>query len=285
VEGTGMWGAGLARLLRSAGHDVREVDRPDRSTRRRLGKSDPLDAEAAARQVLAGTATTRPKHADGAVEALRLLALTRRSAHKARTAALAQLRSVLVTAPTGLRESLSGLRVPALLDRCAGMRPGAPVDPLSASRRALRTLARRALSLEAEIADATAAMDRLTAERAPALRGVFGVGPDVAAALLVTVGDNPDRLRSEASLAALCGVSPIPASSGLRTRHRLNRGGDRQANRALHTMTIVRMRYHAPTRAYVARRTAEGRRKPEIIRCLKRYLVRELHPILTSPTA
>jgi transposase len=276
VEGTGAYGAGLARHLRAAGHEVREVDRPDRRARRRLGKSDPLDAEAAARAVLAGTATTTPKAADGMVEAIRVLHLTRRSAEKARTAAWTQIRTLLVTAPADLREAFDGLRPAALLARCAGLRPGTPSDPGTATRVALRTLARRVRALDKELAATVAEIDRLTLERAPALRAIFGVGPDVAATLLVTAGDNPDRLRSEAALAALCGTSPIPASSGLRTRHRLNRGGDRQANAALYRVVISRMRHHAPTRAYVARRTAEGRTKREIIRCLKRYVAREI---------
>jgi transposase len=284
VEGTGSYGAGLSRHLRAMGHTVWEVDRPDRSTRRRLGKSDPIDAEAAARSILAGTATTRPKTADGVVEAIRLLLLTKRSARKARTAAMAQLRAVIVTAPAPLRGSLEGLDRGALLDRCAMMRPGVPVDPLTAARLALRTLARRVRALDAEVADTHAALGPLVARRAPRLLDAFGVGPDVAACLLVVAGDQPDRVATEAGFAALCGVSPIPASSGLRTRHRLNRGGDRQANAALHRVVLTRLRYHAPTRAYLARRTAEGRTRREIMRCLKRYLARELHPLLAPVT-
>ena len=283
VEGTGSYGAGLSRHLRAMGHTVWEVDRPDRATRRRLGKSDPIDAEAAARAVLAGTATTTPKGADGVVEAIRLLLLTKRSARKSRIAAMAQLRAVIVTAPAPLRESLEGLGGAALLERCAGMRPGDPADPLDAARLALRTLARRVRSLDAEIAATHADIGRLVARRAPRLLDALGVGPDVAASLLVVAGDQPERVATEAGFAAMCGVSPIPASSGLRTRHRLNRGGDRQANAALHRVVVTRLRYHAPTRAYLARRTAEGRTKPEIIRCLKRYLARELHPLLGPP--
>jgi transposase len=284
VEGTGSYGAGLARHLRASGHAVREVDRPDRQARRRLGKSDPLDAEAAARAVLAGTATTRPKRADGSVEALRLLVLTKRSAEKARSAAMIQLRAVMVTAPAELREALAGLGPAALLERCTAFRPAAPVDPRSATRHALRALARRIRVLDEELAEVVSAMDRLTLERAPALRATFGVGPDSAAALLVAAGDDADRLRSEAAFAALCGASPIPASSGLRTRHRLDRGGDRQANRALYVIVLTRLAHHAPTRAYVERRTAEGRTKREIIRCLKRYVAREVFPLLAGPT-
>lgn len=283
IEGTGSYGAGLARQLRASGHEVREVDRPDRSTRRRLGKSDPLDAEAAARSVLAGTATTRPRTADGTVEALRLLVLTKRSADKARTAAMTQLRAVIVTAPAVLRETLDGLGPAALLDRCAGLRPGEPVDPTSATRHALRALARRIRALDAELADVAGLVDRLTLQRAPALRARFGVGPHTAAALLIAAGDDPHRMRSEAAFAALCGASPVPASSGLRTRHRLNRGGDRQANCALYRIVLTRLSHHAPTKAYLARRTAEGLSKREIIRCLKRYVAREVFALLVAP--
>jgi transposase len=282
IEGTGMWGAGLARHLRDAGLDVLEVDRPDRQARRRLGKSDPIDAEMAARQVLAGTATTRPKTADGPAEVLRLLTLTKRSAEKARTAAIIQLRSVLVTAPAELREALRDLGTAELLRRCASLRPGTASDPRWATRRTLRTLARRILDLGAEVVDATREMDRITADRSPELRAVFGVGPDVAAALIVAAGDNPDRIGTEATFAALCGVSPVPASSGLRNRHWLNRGGDRQANCALYRIVLTRLATHGPTRAYVARRTTEGKGKKEIIRCLKRYVAREIHPILVG---
>lgn len=283
IEGTGSYGAGLARHLRAAGHEVREVDRPDRSTRRRLGKSDPLDAEAAARSVLAGTATTRPKAADGTVEALRLLVLTKRSADKARTAAMTQLRAVIVTAPAVLRETLDDLGPAALLERCASLRPGDPVDPTSATRHALRALARRIRAFDAELADVDALIDRLTLRRAPALRARFGVGPHVAAALLIATGDEPGRLRSEAAFAALCGASPVPASSGLRSRHRLNRGGDRQANCALYRIVLTRLAHHAPTRAYKARRIADGLSKREVIRCLKRYVAREMFPLLVAP--
>jgi transposase len=282
VEGTGSWGAGLTRHLLAAGHAVLEVDRPDRSSRRRLGKSDPIDAELAARQVLAGTATTLPKGGDGTVEALRVLLVTKRGADKARTAAISQFHAVMATAPADLREELQGLRLPARLRRCAAYRPGTGSDPRWGARTGLRILARRILALDEELAATTAELDRLTLEASPALRATFGVGPVVAASLLVAVGDNPERIGSEAAFAALCGVSPVPASSGIRNRHRLNRGGDRQANCALYRIVLTRMATHAPTRAYVARRTSEAKGKKEIIRCLKRYVARELHPILAG---
>lgn len=284
IEGTGSYGAGLARHLRAAGHTVREVDRPDRSSRRRRGKSDPIDAELAARAVLAGTATTRPKHADGAVEAMRMVQLAKRSAHKARTAALLQLRSILVTAPAPLREGLSGLAGRSLVLRCAALRSVGPGSPAGAARLTLRLLARRILALETEIGTLDGHLAALVAAERPALLDVFGVGPDTAAALLVAVGDNPDRVRSEAALAALCGVNPIPASSGLTRRHRLNRGGDRQANAALYRIVLVRLVHHQPTRDYMARRTDGDRRsKRDVIRCLKRYVARQLFPLLVTP--
>ena len=282
IEGTGMWGAGLARHLLGTGHAVLEVDRPDRSARRRLGKSDPIDAESAARQVLAGTATTLPKGGDGIAETLRVLLVTKRGAEKARTAAIGQLRSLVATAPADLRAELDGLRLAGLLERCAAFRPGAGSDPRWATRLALRTVARRILALEAELVDTVRELDRLTVVVAPALRGSTGVGPDTAATLIATMGDHPDRIDDEAAFAALCGAAPVPASSGVTTRHRLNRGGARQANRALHVVVLTRMAHDERTRAYVARRKAQGRTTREIMRCLKRYVARELYPLLIA---
>ena len=284
VEGTGSYGAGLARALRAAGERVIEVDRPDRSARRRQGKSDPLDAEAAARAVLSGRARTRPKDADGRVEMLRMLLLTRRSAEKARTAAISQLRALLVTAPAELRENLSGLGRRALLARCAALRPDASHSPGMIAKRCLRQLARRVAELDAEITELDAAMAGLVAHLAPGLLACYGVGPTIGATLLVTAGDNPERLGSEAAFAALCGVSPIPASSGLTNRHRLNRGGDRRANAALYRVVIVRLAHHAETQAYLGRYVSEGHHtKRDAIRSLKRYVARELYPHLLAP--
>ena len=282
VEGTGSYGAGLARYLRRCGSRVIEVNRPDRSTRHRKGKSDPIDAEAAALAVLAGTATGTPKDGDDRVEVIRMLKMTRDSAVKAQTQAVNQLKAVLVTAPDELRESLTGLGLVTLLDRCAALRPGELTTPLSAAKHALRLLARRALALRAEAQQLREHLNRLTAAAAPTLVEMTGVGPDTAAALLLTVGDNPHRLRSEAAFAALCGTNPVPASSGKITRYRLNRSGDRQANAALHRVVVTRMHWHEPTKIYVARRTAEGKTKPEIMRCLKRYLARQVYRCLMA---
>lgn len=280
IEGTGSYGAGLAHHLRRYGATLVEVNRPDRATRHRYGKSDPIDAEAAARAVLAGTANATPKHGDDRVEMLRILKLARDSAVKSQTQATNQIQAVLVTAPPELRETLHGLSRLALLDRCAGLRPGELSTPLAAAKHALRLLARRALALRAEAKDLRAELDALTALACPALVELTGIGPDGAAALLITAGDNPQRLRSEAAFAALCGTNPVPASSGKTTRYRLNRGGDRQANAALHRAVVTRMHWHEPTKAYVARRSAEGKTKAEIMRCLKRYLARQVYRCL-----
>jgi len=288
VEGTGAYGAGLARHLRRAQVTVIEVPRPDRRLRRNCGKSDPIDAEAAARAVLAGTATVIPKRGDGPVEAIRALRVARLGAIKAKTAATNTLRAMLITAPESLRAQLPSAGLPnTIIDACGRLRPDADrlEDPTQATKAALRSIAQRARALREEIDALDAQIQALLATTAPATFAVFAMGPDTTAALLVTVGDNPDRLRSERAFAHLCGVAPIPASSGKTNRHRLHRGGDRSANRALHIAVIVRMRYCPKTRAYVARRSAEGLSKPEIIRCLKRYLAREVYRTLRADFA
>jgi transposase len=284
VEGTGTYGAGLARYLAHQGAEVVEVDRPDRKTRHRQGKSDPIDAIAAARAVLAGTATGAPKTRTGPVEAIRALRVARRGAVKARTAALNQLHGLLVSAPEPLRAELTRLTAAELVARCAGFRvePARLLEPVMATRAALRAIARRVQVLEEEIAVADTRLRPATATVAPRTAALFGAGPDVAGQLLVTAGDNPERLRSEAALAHLTGTSPLPASSGRTDRHRLNRGGDRAANAAIHRIVLCRMRHHAPTRAYIHRRTAQGLSKREIMRCLKRYVVREVHTALLA---
>jgi transposase len=284
VEGTGTYGAGLARHLAAQGVTVIEVDRPDRKTRRRQGKSDPIDAVAAARAVLAGTATGAPKTRTGPVEAIRALRVARRGAVKARTAALNQAHGLLVSAPEAQRAELAGLTTTALIARCAGFRidPARLLEPVMATRAALRAIARRVQALEEEIALADARLRPAVTSVAPRTAALFGAGPDVAGQLLATAGDNPERLRSEAALAHLTGISPLPASSGRTDRHRLNRGGDRAANSAIHRIVLCRMRHHEATRAYVARRTAQGLSKKEIMRCLKRYVVREVHTALLA---
>ncbi len=284
IEGTGSYGAGVTRHLSDAGIEVFEVDRPDRSDRRLRGKSDTLDAENAARAVLAGRRTTTPKTKDGQVEALRVLRLTRSTAVKSRRAALQLLRNHIVSAPEELRDQVRNLTRMQLIRTCAAWRPDATGfrDPVVATRIALRSLARRILELNDEIADLDELIAPLVEELAPALVRAPGIGVEIAGQLLVTAGDNPDRLHSEAAFAMLCGAAPLPASSGKTQRHRLNRGGDRDANSALHLAVMVRMRADDRTRAYVARRTADGLSKMEIIRCLKRYLAREVFALLRA---
>ena len=292
VEGTSGYGAGLARYLSKAGIKVLEVERPKRRhqrSSRRNGKSDPLDAEAAARAVLAGEAAGEPKSGDGRVEMIRALRIARRSAVKVRSQAANQLKSLLVTAPEELRDRLRGLSTKEIVAAAIRFRPGAmPETPEEATRFALRSVARRHRSLSEEITELEVQLKRLVAEVAPDLPALLGVGTDHSATLLVVAGDNPERLNSEASFANLCGVAPIETSSGKVVRHRLNRGGNRDANRALHLICVVRMRHDQRTKHYVARRTAEGKSKREIIRCLKRYVAREIYRVLVSgvsPTA
>lgn len=285
VEGTGAYGAGLARHLAGEGVRVLEVPRPDRRLRRNRGKSDPIDAEAAARAVLAGTATVAPKLADGPIEAIRALHVAKLGAVKAKTAATNTLRSMILTAPETLRAQLPAAGLPnKIIDACCRLRPDEHRlgDPLQATKAALRSVALRARTLREEIRTLERQLTVLVADAAPVTLATFAMGIDTTSSLLVTVGDNPDRLRSEAAFARLCGVAPIPASSGKTNRHRLHRGGDRSANRALHIAVVVRMRYCQRTKTYVARRTAEGLSKPEIIRCLKRYLAREIFRALQA---
>jgi transposase len=288
VEGTGAYGAGLARYLVSEGVVVFEVPRPERRLRRARGKSDAIDAEAAARAVLAGVANVLPKLANGPVEAIRALRVARLGAIKAKTAATNTLRTMIITAPEPLRAQLPSAGLPnKVINACLRLRPDSSRlhDPEQATKAALRSVAGRAKALRDEIRVLDAQLAELIARAAPATSATFAMGPDTTSALLVTIGDNPERLRSEAAFARLCGVAPIPASSGKTNRHRLHRGGDRAANRALHIAVVVRMRYCERTRSYVARRTAEGLSKPEIIRCLKRYLAREIFQTLRTDYA
>ncbi|GAB2480630.1 IS110 family RNA-guided transposase [Jatrophihabitans fulvus] len=294
VEGTGSYGAALTRLLQSAGVRVVEVNRPSRAARRRDGKSDRLDAEQAARAVLAGTATAAPKSRTGAVEAIRLLRVTRSTAVKARTQATNALHAAVLAAPDELREHLQGVKGRALVTRCARLRAetgdlASLTDQperlhLAAAKTALRELATRWLALDAEARGLKKQLTALVSLYAPQLIALQGVGSETAAQLLITAGDNADRITGEAAFAKLCGVCPQPASSGRTTgRHRLSRGGDRDANSALYMITVTRLRRHDPTRRYVARRTAEGLSKREIMRCLKRYIAREIFAALPPP--
>ena len=276
VEGTGTYGAGLCRFLQRHDIDVVEVTRGDRQERRSHGKSDPVDAVAAARAAQSGKAVARPKSRTGNVEAIRALRLVRRSATRDRTGAVNQMRALVVTAPDEIREAFRGVTIHQLVNRAARLRPADPTSVEGATKFSLRELARRVQALDTEIERVNAVLGPLVAATAPGLIARHGIGTDTAATLLVTAGDNPDRLRSEASFAHLCGSAPIDASSGLIKRKRLNPRGDRRANEALWRIVLVRMSSEPRTRAYVTRRTLEGKSKREIMRCLKRYVAREV---------
>lgn len=280
IEGTGSYGAGLTSAVRRRGVGAVEVMRTDRRDRRLRGKSDTLDAENAARAVLCGVATAVPKTTDGVVEMIRQVTIAKDLAVKGRSAAMISLKTILVTAGPELREQLQGLPRMALITRCAALRPGPVRTVLAASKHTLRATARRWLSLDAEVVEHEKVLTQLTRHATPTLLAAHGIGPDTAAEMLIVAGDNACRVRSEPAWARLLGVAPVPASSGLTTRYRLNRGGHRQANAALYRAVIVRMQFHEPTKGYVRRRTAEGRTKREIIRCLKRLLAREIWTLM-----
>jgi transposase len=286
VEGTGSYGAGLARYLSANGIEVIEVIRPNRQVRRRRGKSDPTDAEAAARAVLSGEAAGAPKSRDGVAESLRALRVARQGAIKARTQAANQLRDLVVAAPEELRARLRSLTTEQRVAIAASFRPARTTTPTEGTKAAMRSVARRYEGLSEEITGLDKAMAGLVEEAAPeGFTDKVGVGTQVAATLLATLGDNPERLGSDASFAALCGASPVDASSGKQLRHRLNRGGDRQANSALWRIVHTRIHHDPRTIAYVERRTKEGKTRKEIIRCLKRYVAREIYKALVVPAA
>ena len=277
IEGTSSYGASLARALRRCGVEVVEVDRPNRQSRRRTGKSDPVDAIEAARAALSGRAQGAGKAKDGNVEAIRALVVAKRSARSTKIKTLNRIRHLGFTGPDELRERLKGVSRQDLAATAAALRPRDGGDQVAfATKTALCLLGRRVLALDAEKEHLDDLLAKLVEKTAPELLGVYGVGVDTAATLLVTAGDNPERIRSEAAWAHLCGVAPIPASSGKVTRWRLDRGGDRQANAALWVIVMTRMSADKATRAYVERRLAEGRTKLDIIRILKRYVAREV---------
>lgn len=282
VEGTGSYGAGLARHLQDNDVEVVEVNRPNRQMRRQRGKSDPVDAESAARAALNGEATVVPKDHDDIVESIRVLRVAFCSARDTRTRLALQIRDLIVTAPAVLRESMPA-KTADRVTHCAKFRPGSLRDPHEATRLALKTLSRRYQDLSEEMADLTKPLDELTKEANPALRAAKGVGVDVAAILLVAAGSNCQRLRNESAFASMCGVSPIQASSGQTNRHRLNRSGNRQANSALWRIATVRMMCDEETKTYLARRTAQGKTKRDVTRCLKRHLAREVFWLLQNP--
>ena len=277
IEGTGSYGAGLSRFLCEHGYPVFEVNRPNRQLRHQKGKDDALDAESAARSVLAGQATAVPKSGTSTVEMVHHLKVARDTAVKGRSQAMQTLKAIIVSAPSALREQLDSISGKmTLLRHLAALRPGPLTSTTASAKTSLRAIARRWLTLNEEIKTHDAHLEQLTSQLAPELVQAHGMGAGTAAEMLLLVGDNRERIHSEAAMAKLCGVCPIPASSGKTSRHRLNRGGNRQANAALYRVVIVRMRAHQPTLDYVKRRTAEGKSKPEIIRCLKRFVAREI---------
>lgn len=286
VECTGSYGAALSRMLQAEAIDVFDVNQPDKRARRSRGKTDAVDAEGAARAVISGRASVVAKTGDGPIEALRVLKMVRDSAVRARTQAINQLKAILVTTPPGLRESLHPLGTKTLVRRCADLSDPDPHETTGvATVCALRRLAQRILALTAEANDIEKLMTSLIQNHIPELLTRPGVGPDSAAALLILAGDNPDRVKTESSFAALCGVSPVEASSGLTIRRRLNRGGDRRANAALYRIVISRLRWDSRTKAYMERRSAEGKTRREVIRCLKRYVAREIFTLINHPAS
>ena len=285
-EGTGSYGAELSRVLAKEKLSVFEVNRPNRQNRRIRGKSDPLDAYQAAQSVLAERGISTPKTKDGPVECLRVLRTARTSAMKARTIAINQIRSLLVSAPETIRAKYRGLSTSAMITALARSRPsGHPAETGYITALTLKTLATRYQSLRSEIASTDALLQEILDSYAPLLTELPGVGVEVASQLLVTVGDNPERINNEAQFAALTGTAPVPASSGKTNRHRLSRGGDRQANSALHHVVLSRMQSDHRTKDYVAKRTADGKSKRETMRCLKRYVAREIFRQIFNPVA
>ena len=286
VEGTGSWGAGLTRFLVGEQVAVVEVCRPDRQTRRLVGKSDPIDAQAAALAALSGRASVIPKSGDGPVEAIRLLVGCRKSALKAKQAAWNQLLSTIDSAPDQVRERFRDMTERALIPKALRCRPGNDLaDPAVATLFTIRELARRWSQLDDQIGVLDERLETSIEKTAPNLVSIFGVGTHTAATLLMCAGDNPDRLRSEGAFAALCGVTPVQASSGKTVRHRLNRGGNRNANSALWRIAMTRLSHEDRTKAYMAKRTADGLSKKEVIRCLKRAIVREVYRAINADLA
>ena len=284
VEGTGSYGVGLARFLTDAGIGVVEVDRQNRQVRRKKGKSDPTDAVTAARAALSGAASVVPKLRNGPVEQMRVLLVARRSARHQRIQNMNQLRHLVYCAPELIRVRFKDRPKIGLVKEAAAMRPKPGSDPVAyTTNLVIRNLARRVLALNIEVKEIDRLLVELIDQTAPELLELYEVGPDGAATLLVTTGDNPERIHSERSWAHLCGVTPIPASSGRTVRYRLNRGGDRHANSALHRIVLTRMSSHSQTQAYVARRRAEGLNSFEIMRCLKRYVARQVFKHLPAP--
>ncbi len=281
IEGTGSFGAGLTTFLLEHAEWVVEIDRPARPARRDGAKTDELDAVRAAREALTRDHLASPR-ARGDREAMRVLLAARQGAVVGRTRAISQLKALIVNAPEALREQLRRGTTDQQLDRCSRLRtlPTHSVEH-RATVRAIRSVARRALFLEAEAAEHETDLEELVTAACPDLLDKPGVGAITAAQFIVS-WSHSRRIRNEAAFAALAGTAPIPASSGQTVRHRLNRGGDRQLNRALHTVALSRLQHHQPTKTYAARRTTQGRTPREIKRCLKRAIAREIYRLLET---
>ena len=278
VECSESYGSGLTRHLLKNGFAVLEVTFPDKTVRRKRGKDDFIDAEMAAEAAFTGARTVTPKSRDGMVEALRMLQKTRSTAVAARRVALQMIRADIISAP----EELRGMTRIQLIRHLVATRPDSTDfrTPLGAAKIALKRLDKRYVDLDDEVSELDDMIDAILADAAPLPVQLKCVGAQSAAQLMVTVGDNPERLRSEASFAMLCGVAPVPVSSGMTYRHRLNRGGDRQANSAIHIIAIGRLRTDERTKEYVAKKMSEGHTKMEAIRCLKRYIAREVYYVI-----
>lgn len=283
VEGTNSYGAGLSRALIAAGYTVKEVLRPARQVRRMNGKSDPIDAVEAARTVIAGCGVSDAKDSTTAAESLRFLLTARAQLVRTMTALSNSITSMLVTAPDTIRAKYRNTATQALIKRLAACRPDEQIDtPRTAALHAMRQLARARLDASSRADDLEEQMQDILDQNYPQILAIYGAGTITAAQLAVTAGGNPHRIRNEAAFATLCGAAPIPASSGRTNRHRLNRGGDRRGNNALHRIALIRMQHDKTTQDYVARKTSEGKGTKEILRCLKRAIAREAYRALTT---
>ena len=284
VEGTNSYGAGLTRALRGAGYEVKEVLRPTRQVRRLHGKSDPLDAVEAARSLLSNHGISEAKDSSTPAESLRCLLLSRVQLVRMATNMINTITALLVTAPEEVRAKYRNLSPKKLAEHLAASRPKQePLDtPEIAVMHALRHLAKVRLDVQERALQLEMQMHEILQQHYPQILNIYGVGTIVATQLVVTIGGNPERVRNEAAFASLCGVAPIPASSGRTTRHRLNRGGDRRGNAALHRIALNRLYRDPRTKDYAERRKQEGKSKREIMRCLKRAIAREVFRVLTN---
>lgn len=282
VECSGSYGSGPTGHLMKSGFQVLEAAFPDRAVGRKRGEDDSIGAEMAAEAAFTGARTATPKAGDGMVEALRMLQKTRKAAVAARRSALQTIRAIMISAPEELRDRLRGMTRMQLIRHLVATRPDATDfrTPTGSARVSLKGPARRCIGLDDEMGELDDMIEAVLRDVAPMLVELKCVGAQSAAQIMVAVGDNPGRLKSEASFAMLCGVAPVPVSSGMTYRHRLNRGGDRDANSAIHIIAIGRLRTDERTQAHIAKKLSEGHTKLEAIRCLKRYIAREIYYVV-----